>query len=119
MKVQVHTTLKEGVLDPQGKAVESALENLGFNGINKIRQGKLFDIDLETNNKEEAEKLTKEISFNFRNLKSSIEQISLLFKTFSHSTKIPRSPSSTKPKKGLKKMKLIRDVFFFIKSIKL
>jgi len=61
MKVQVHTTLKEGVLDPQGKAVESALENLGFNGINKIRQGKLFDIDLETNNKEEAEKLTKKI----------------------------------------------------------
>ena len=61
MKVQVHTTLKEGVLDPQGKAVELALENLGFNGINKIRQGKLFDIDLETNNKEEAEKLTKEI----------------------------------------------------------
>ena len=61
MKVQVHTTLKEGVLDPQGKAVESALENLGFNGINKIRQGKLFDIDLETNNKEEAEKITKEI----------------------------------------------------------
>ena len=61
MKVQVHTTLKEGVLDPQGKAVESALENLGFNGINKIRQGKLFNIDLETNNKEEAEKLTKEI----------------------------------------------------------
>ena len=61
MKVQVHTTLKEGVLDPQGKAVESALENLGFNGINKIRQGKLFDIDLDTNNKEEAEKITKEI----------------------------------------------------------
>jgi len=61
MKVQVHTTLKEGVLDPQGKAVESALENLGFNGINKIRQGKLFDIDLETNNKEEAEKIIKEI----------------------------------------------------------
>ena len=61
MKVQVHTTLKEGVLDPQGKAVESALENLGFNGINKIRQGKLFDIDLETNNKEEAEKITNEI----------------------------------------------------------
>ncbi len=61
MKVQVHTTLKEGVLDPQGKAVESALDNLGFTGIKKIRQGKLFDIDLDTNNKEEAEKLTKEI----------------------------------------------------------
>ena len=50
MKVQVHTTLKEGVLDPQGKAVESALKNLGFSGIKKIRQGKLFDIDLETDN---------------------------------------------------------------------
>ena len=61
MKVQVHTTLKEGVLDPQGKAVEAALNNLGFSGINKIRQGKLFDIDLDTNSKEEAEKLTIEI----------------------------------------------------------
>ena len=61
MKVQVHTTLKEGVLDPQGKAVESALGNLGFTGIKKIRQGKLFDIDLDTDNKEEAEILTKEI----------------------------------------------------------
>ena len=61
MKVQVHTTLKEGVLDPQGKAVESALKNLGFSGIKKIRQGKLFDLELDTNNKEEAEKLTEEI----------------------------------------------------------
>ena len=61
MKVQVHTTLKEGVLDPQGKAVEAALNNLGFSGINRIRQGKLFDIDLDTDSKEEAEKLTIEI----------------------------------------------------------
>ena len=61
MKVQVHTTLKEGVLDPQGKAVEAALNNLGFSGINKIRQVKLFDIDLDTDSKEEAEKLTIEI----------------------------------------------------------
>lgn len=61
MKVQVHTTLKEGVLDPQGKAVEAALKNLGFSGINKIRQGKLFDIELDTESKEEAERLTKEI----------------------------------------------------------
>ena len=42
MKVQVHTTLKEGVLDPQGKAVELALGNLGFSGINKIKFLKLF-----------------------------------------------------------------------------
>ena len=61
MKVQVHTTLKEGVLDPQGKAVEAALNNLGFSGINKIRQGKLFDLELDTKSKEEAEKLTEEI----------------------------------------------------------
>ena len=61
MKVQVHTTLKEGVLDPQGKAVEASLNNLGFSGINRIRQGKLFDIDLDTDSKEEAEKLTIEI----------------------------------------------------------
>ena len=61
MKVQVHTTLKEGVLDPQGKAVESALKNLGFSGIKKIRQGKLFDLELDTKSKEEAEKLTEEI----------------------------------------------------------
>ena len=61
MKVQVHTTLKEGVLDPQGKAVESALKNLGFSGIKKIRQGTLFDLELDTKSKEEAEKLTEEI----------------------------------------------------------
>ena len=61
MKVQVHTTLKEGVLDQQGKAVESALKNLGFSGIKKIRQGKLFDLELDTKSKEEAKKLTEEI----------------------------------------------------------
>ena len=61
MKVQVHTTLKEGVLDPQGKAVESALKNLVFSGIKKIRQGKLFDLELDTKSKEEAKKLTEEI----------------------------------------------------------
>ena len=61
MKVQVHTTLKEGVLDPQGKAVQSALKNLGFSGIKKIRQGKLFDLELDTKSKEEAKKLTEEI----------------------------------------------------------
>ena len=61
MKVQVHTTLKEGVLDPQGKAVESALKNLGFLGITKIRQGKLFDIDLATSDKNEAKKIAIKI----------------------------------------------------------
>ena len=59
MKVQVHTRLKEGVLDPQGKAVESALKNLGYKDINKIRQGKLFDIDVDTNDPVKQKKLQK------------------------------------------------------------
>ena len=41
--------------------MESALKNLGFSGIKKIRQGKLFDLELDTKSKEEAEKLTEEI----------------------------------------------------------
>ena len=41
--------------------MEAALKNLGFSGIDKIRQGKLFDIELDTESKEEAEKLTEEI----------------------------------------------------------
>ena len=61
MKARVTVMLKDGVLDPQGKAVESALKNLGFSGIKKIRQGKLFDLELDTKSKEEAEKLTEEI----------------------------------------------------------
>ena len=66
MKVQVHTRLKEGVLDPQGKAVESALKNLGYKDIKKIRQGKLFDIDIDTTDPSKAkEKLgwTPEVTF--------------------------------------------------------
>ena len=48
MQVEIYTTLKKGVLDPQGKAVETALANLGFSGIKEIRQGKLFNIEMET-----------------------------------------------------------------------
>ena len=61
MKVQVHTRLKEGVLDPQGKAVESALKNLGYKNINKIRQGKLFDIDIDTTDPSKAIEIAENI----------------------------------------------------------
>ena len=61
MKVQVHTRLKEGVLDPQGKAVESALKNLGYKDINKIRQGKLFDIDIDTTDPSKAVEISENI----------------------------------------------------------
>lgn len=46
MKVKVFVTLKNGVLDPQGKAIHHALEGLGFAGVNDVRQGKLIELDL-------------------------------------------------------------------------
>lgn len=46
MKAKVFVTLKNGVLDPQGKAIEHALTGLGFDGVNDVRQGKLIEIDL-------------------------------------------------------------------------
>jgi phosphoribosylformylglycinamidine synthase PurS subunit len=48
VKAKVIVTLKNGVLDPQGKAIEGALSSLGFEGVNQVRQGKLFEIDLAT-----------------------------------------------------------------------
>jgi len=47
MKTRVTVTLKTGVLDPQGKAIEGALNSLGIKGIVSVRQGKVFDIELE------------------------------------------------------------------------
>jgi phosphoribosylformylglycinamidine synthase len=46
MKTRVYVTLKNGVLDPQGKAIHHALEGLGFEGVNGVRQGKLIELDL-------------------------------------------------------------------------
>jgi phosphoribosylformylglycinamidine synthase subunit PurS len=46
MKVRVHVSLKPGVLDPQGRAIQHALEGLGFAGVNDVRQGKLIELDL-------------------------------------------------------------------------
>ena len=46
MKAKVHVTLKEGVLDPQGKAVQHALGSLGFGGVHGVRQGKYIEIEL-------------------------------------------------------------------------
>ncbi|MCI4664389.1 MAG: phosphoribosylformylglycinamidine synthase subunit PurS [Neomegalonema sp.] len=47
MKARVFVTLKQGVLDPQGEAIRQALGGMGFDGVAKVRQGKLFDIELE------------------------------------------------------------------------
>ena len=46
MKARVTVTLKAGVLDPQGKAIEGALRSLGVPGIDGVRQGKVFEIDV-------------------------------------------------------------------------
>ena len=47
MKARVTVTLKKGVLDPQGKAIEGALKSLGIAGVASVRQGKVFDIEIE------------------------------------------------------------------------
>jgi phosphoribosylformylglycinamidine synthase len=46
MKARVHITLKQGVLDPQGKAIAHALGTLGFSGVDNVRQGKLIELDI-------------------------------------------------------------------------
>jgi len=55
MKARVIVTLKNGVLDPQGKAIEGALGGLGFGDIGSVRQGKVFDLDLSATDKAAAE----------------------------------------------------------------
>lgn len=55
MKAKVFVTLKPGVLDPQGKAIEHALGGLGFDGVNEVRQGKVIELDLAAGDKAKAE----------------------------------------------------------------
>ena len=52
MKIKIIVTLKSGVLDPQGKAIQQTLTGMGFNNVKEVRQGKYFDI--ETNESDEA-----------------------------------------------------------------
>lgn len=55
MKARVVVTLKNGVLDPQGQAIEGALGSLGFTGVNAVRQGKVFDLDVNETDPTKAE----------------------------------------------------------------
>jgi phosphoribosylformylglycinamidine synthase len=55
IKARVTVTLKNGVLDPQGKAIEGALGALGFDGVGQVRQGKVFDLEVEGTDKAKAE----------------------------------------------------------------
>ena len=69
MKAKVYVTLKPGVLDPQGKAIQHSVELLGFGGISDIRQGKYFEIALdgtlgEDTAREEATRMAREVLSN-------------------------------------------------------
>jgi phosphoribosylformylglycinamidine synthase len=56
MKARVIVTLKPGVLDPQGKAIEGALKSLGVAGVRAVRQGKVFDIEIDAENRDAADR---------------------------------------------------------------
>jgi len=61
MKAKVTITLKNGVLDPQGKAIENTLQHLGFAAVTGARQGKLIEIDLKETDKKKAEAAVKDM----------------------------------------------------------
>ena len=54
MIIKVIVTLKNGVLDPQGKAIQQTLNGMGYSDVNEIRQGKYFDIDIKENDEKKA-----------------------------------------------------------------
>ena len=69
MRAKVYVTLKPGVLDPQGKAIHHAVESLGFDEIEGIRQGKFFEIELgssvdEGSAREQVERMAREVLAN-------------------------------------------------------
>jgi phosphoribosylformylglycinamidine synthase subunit PurS len=68
VKAKVYVTLKTGVLDPQGKAIQHSVELLGFEGIRDIRQGKYFEVMIEAENRksaqEAADRLAREVLSN-------------------------------------------------------
>lgn len=54
MKAKIHITLKNGVLDPQGKAIASALHHLGFGGVSDVRQGKFIEVQMQETDPKKA-----------------------------------------------------------------
>lgn len=59
MKAKIHVTLKQGILDPQGKAIEHALDSLGFKHAANVRVGKYMELDLQESDKVKAEAQVK------------------------------------------------------------
>jgi phosphoribosylformylglycinamidine synthase len=60
MKARIFVTLKEGILDPQGKAIEDALRSLAIEGVGSVRQGKVFDVELELSDRAKAESVLRD-----------------------------------------------------------
>ena len=61
MKVSAIITLKKDVLDPQGKVIHQALDGMGFENINEVRQGKYFEIDVNENDPNKAKAVVEEM----------------------------------------------------------
>ena len=61
MKIKVIVTLKSGVLDPQGKAIQQTLNGMGFPNVKDVRQGKYFDIDIDESDEQKAKQSAEEI----------------------------------------------------------
>jgi len=55
MKAKIHVTLKSGILDPQGRAIQQSLTTLGFSSVNDVRVGKLLEVELEGTDRRQAE----------------------------------------------------------------
>ena len=60
MKARITVTLKPGILDPQGKAIEGALKSLGVEGVASVRQGKVFDVEIDARDRKQAQALLKQ-----------------------------------------------------------
>lgn len=61
MKAKIHVTLKQGILDPQGKAIEHALDSLGFKNAANVRVGKYLELDLRETDRSKAEAEVKQM----------------------------------------------------------
>lgn len=59
MKAKIHVTLKQGILDPQGKAIEHALDSLGFKNAANVRVGKYMEVDVNESDRAKAESQVK------------------------------------------------------------
>ena len=61
MKISAIITLKKDVLDPQGKVIHQALDGMGFNSVNDVRQGKYFEIDVNENDSKKAKAIVEDM----------------------------------------------------------